>query len=284
MSRVSHVMKARMVWLRGVGSLRLGSFAKEPYERDYIPQKRLTILRSLLIVATPHHIRRSCVSHVTESCYVTLNKDSATFVTQHWTSCVSLNKLCHTEQLVSHICLTCVTLSHICHTEHVVSHWTSCVTHMAHICLTYVTLNKLCHTEQVVSRWTSCASRMAHIWLTYVTLSHICLTEQVVSHICLTCVSLSHICHTQQLMSHRTSCVSLNKLCHTYGSHMSHCLTYVTLNKLCHTYDRGTSPIWRSSVLSHMKELFLACDWVMQRHAQQVVSHIWQRYISHMKE
>ena len=29
------------------------SFAKEPYKRDYIVQKRRTILRSLLIVATP---------------------------------------------------------------------------------------------------------------------------------------------------------------------------------------------------------------------------------------
>jgi len=29
------------------------SFAKEPYKRDYILQKRLIILRSLLIVATP---------------------------------------------------------------------------------------------------------------------------------------------------------------------------------------------------------------------------------------
>jgi len=38
-----------------VGSLKLLllSFAKEPYKKDYILQKRPTILRSLLIVATP---------------------------------------------------------------------------------------------------------------------------------------------------------------------------------------------------------------------------------------
>jgi len=43
-----------MGWLRLVGSLKsLVSFAKEPYKRDNIPQKRPTILRSLLIVATP---------------------------------------------------------------------------------------------------------------------------------------------------------------------------------------------------------------------------------------
>jgi len=43
-----------MGWLRLVGSSKVqGSFAKEPYNRDYIPQKRPMILRSLLIVATP---------------------------------------------------------------------------------------------------------------------------------------------------------------------------------------------------------------------------------------
>ena len=43
-----------MGWLRLVGSLKLQfSFAKEPYKRDYILQKRPVILRSLLIGATP---------------------------------------------------------------------------------------------------------------------------------------------------------------------------------------------------------------------------------------
>ena len=43
-----------MGWLRLVGSLKLQvSFAKEPYERDYILQERPIILRSLRIVATP---------------------------------------------------------------------------------------------------------------------------------------------------------------------------------------------------------------------------------------
>jgi len=44
-----------MGWRRFVGSLKLQiSFAKEPYKRDYILQKRLMILRSLLIVATSY--------------------------------------------------------------------------------------------------------------------------------------------------------------------------------------------------------------------------------------
>ena len=43
-----------MGWLRLAGSIKLQvSFAKEPYERDDILQKR-PIIRSLLIVATPH--------------------------------------------------------------------------------------------------------------------------------------------------------------------------------------------------------------------------------------
>jgi len=44
-----------MGWLRLVGSIQLQvSFAKEPYKRDDILQKRPIILRSLLIVATPY--------------------------------------------------------------------------------------------------------------------------------------------------------------------------------------------------------------------------------------
>ena len=43
-----------MGWLRLVGSLKTYvSFAKEPFERDDILQKRRVFLRSLLITATP---------------------------------------------------------------------------------------------------------------------------------------------------------------------------------------------------------------------------------------
>jgi len=46
---------AAMGWLRSVGSLKLYvSFAKEPYKRDDILQKRPMILRRQLIVATPY--------------------------------------------------------------------------------------------------------------------------------------------------------------------------------------------------------------------------------------
>jgi len=44
------------------------SFAKEPYKRDYTLQKRLIILRSLLIEATPYHIRCIYVLHIIYEC------------------------------------------------------------------------------------------------------------------------------------------------------------------------------------------------------------------------
>ena len=46
-----------MGWIWLGGSLKsYVSFAKKPYERDDILQKRPMILRSLLIVATPHDL------------------------------------------------------------------------------------------------------------------------------------------------------------------------------------------------------------------------------------
>jgi len=54
MTRGEYLKESSMGWLRLVGSLKLQvSFAKEPYKRDDILQKRPMILRSLLIVATP---------------------------------------------------------------------------------------------------------------------------------------------------------------------------------------------------------------------------------------
>jgi len=52
---VNAVVDAAMWWLQLVGSFKLQvSFAKEPYKTDDILQKRLIILRSLLIIATPY--------------------------------------------------------------------------------------------------------------------------------------------------------------------------------------------------------------------------------------
>jgi len=50
--------QTHMGWLRLVGSLKLQIyFAKKPYKRDDILQKKPVILRSLLIVATPSSLR-----------------------------------------------------------------------------------------------------------------------------------------------------------------------------------------------------------------------------------
>ena len=51
--REDNIKRSGMGWLRFVGSLKLEvSFAKEPYKRDYILQKKPIIFRSLLIVPT----------------------------------------------------------------------------------------------------------------------------------------------------------------------------------------------------------------------------------------
>jgi len=68
-----------MGWLRLVGSLKSWvSFAKEPYKRDYILQKRPIIWRSLLSIANPYvyvYVSSyssgwmSHVTHMNESCH-----------------------------------------------------------------------------------------------------------------------------------------------------------------------------------------------------------------------
>ena len=63
-SRQTVAALSSMRWLRLVGSLKLQvSFAKEPYKRDDILQKRPIILRSLLTEATPYshfHLPTGC--------------------------------------------------------------------------------------------------------------------------------------------------------------------------------------------------------------------------------
>jgi len=53
---MQQVRAGGMGWIRLVGSLKLlFPFAKEPYKRDYVLQKKPIISRSLLMVATPQH-------------------------------------------------------------------------------------------------------------------------------------------------------------------------------------------------------------------------------------
>jgi len=63
-----------MGWLRLVGSLKLQvSFAKEPYKKDYILQKRPIILRSLLMVATPYAYARHMEEIQTSCRYILIS-------------------------------------------------------------------------------------------------------------------------------------------------------------------------------------------------------------------
>jgi len=148
-----------MGWLRLVGSLKLYvSFAKEPYKRDYILQKKLIILRSLLIIATPYwdmsvicrEVLRQ-LSHMWMSHVARVNESSLyEWVTSHvWMSHASS---------VNESCLTC---------EWVMSHmWMSHVSHVNESCLT-------------------CEWVMSHIWMSHGThmdeSSHTC--EWVMAHI-----------------------------------------------------------------------------------------------------
>ena len=64
-----HEIIWHMGWLRLVGSLKLQvSFAKEPYKRDDILQKRPIILRSLLNVATPYDLMQGATQRL-HMCY-----------------------------------------------------------------------------------------------------------------------------------------------------------------------------------------------------------------------
>jgi len=67
-------MATSMGWLRLVGSLKLQvSFAKEPYKRDYVLQKRPIILRRLLIVATPYLYLCKCIMNIYTHRYIYTN-------------------------------------------------------------------------------------------------------------------------------------------------------------------------------------------------------------------
>jgi len=76
-------MSHHMGWLRLVGSLKLQvSFAKHPYNRNYILQRRPMILRSLLIVTTTYVVYMChmyvCHSHlyVCRVCHVNHERGS----------------------------------------------------------------------------------------------------------------------------------------------------------------------------------------------------------------
>jgi len=84
-----------MGWLRLVGSLKLQvPFAKEPYERDDILQKRPIILRSLLIVATPYTVSTPLVSlSFSLSPSLSLSRETGAWQQAPVALCFSLSRL-----------------------------------------------------------------------------------------------------------------------------------------------------------------------------------------------
>jgi len=104
MRHITHgnVSNTHMGWLWLVGSLTLlVSFAKVPYKRDDILQKRPIILRSLLILATPYEYRRRLFpQHTHDGPFVCL-----WHMCHIWMSHVThMNESCHTyEWVMSHI-------------------------------------------------------------------------------------------------------------------------------------------------------------------------------------
>ena len=76
-------MRCAMGWLWLVGSIKLQvSFAKEPYKRDNILQKRPVILSILLTVATPYphthkHIRTHTRAHIHTQKHICTHKHTA---------------------------------------------------------------------------------------------------------------------------------------------------------------------------------------------------------------
>jgi len=108
-----------MGWLRSVGALELQvSFAKEPYKRDYILQKRPMIFRSLLIEASAYwgqyltHInepRRSEARHTCQQVTSTLGVRHTHHTCQWVTSTLGVRHTHHVS--MSHVHSRCARIS-----------------------------------------------------------------------------------------------------------------------------------------------------------------------------
>jgi len=129
------ITHSHMGWLRWVGSLKLQvSFAKKPYKRDGILQKRPIILRSLIIVATPYQERKHnpCLQYMNESRHVhkrVTSRICMSFVTHANASRHIEYESCHTSLALGRICGGSAQVPHT---------WMSYITHM----------NELHHTQQ----------------------------------------------------------------------------------------------------------------------------------------
>ena len=111
-------------------------YAKEPYKRDDILQKRPIFLRSLLIVATPYEIFwMTNMYHHNESghwcnAYGSVISLYGWVMSHIWMRCVThMNASCHVYGWVmSHTCMRCVThMDESCHCMDESCHTYACV-------------------------------------------------------------------------------------------------------------------------------------------------------------
>jgi len=136
---------ATMGWLRLVGFLKLQvSFAKEPYKRDYILQKRPMILRSLLIVATPYEGFVSQVSEIYESCHIWMNE--ACHIWMNEACHIWMNEACH------------IWMNEACHI------WMNAAGHIWMNEACHIWMNEACHIwmNEACHIWMNAAG---HIWM-----------------------------------------------------------------------------------------------------------------------
>jgi len=98
---------SNMGWLRWVGSIKVYvSFAKEPYKRDYILQKRPIILSRLLIVATPYVLQNTIL-------YNTCSYVQITYDLYIWYVLCNIYILMHMQHVHIHLHLHMCVYMHI---------------------------------------------------------------------------------------------------------------------------------------------------------------------------
>jgi len=243
-----------MGWLRVVGSLKLHvSFAKEPYKRDDILQKRPIIFRSLLIVAIP--IRQwllacKCVTHLNVSCHA-----------YKWVmSRIQMRQVAHTNESChiykwgvrqsekngpvfgglfckSALCLW-MKRSPMC-----VGHLSMCVSACVCVCVCVCVRECVCPRVQVD---TSCL--------------YACNTYKWV----MSQIQMSHVTHP-------------NESCHIYKWVMSH-ITMRHLTPTCESWHTYKWVIWhvQMSHFPHVNKSRQTYLWV--------ISRIWIRHVTHVNE
>ena len=268
-----------MGWLRLVGSLKLqDSNAKEPYKRDNILQKRPTILRGLLIIATPYRcIFAFLYYYIRMTRQLTFEKFSdLVYLAASW-----LLKMCHF--LFAHVCemthscvwhdlfilwhdlFICVTwLIYMCDMTHSYVWHDSfmCVTWLIHMC--DMTHSNVWHDSFICVTWLIHMWHMTHsyVWhdsficvtwlfICVTWLIHMCdMTHSYVWHDLFVCVTWPiQMCDTTHsyVWHHSFICVTwLIHICDMTHSHVWHD-SFICATWLIHIYDMTHTYVWHDS-------------------------------------